>query len=530
MKAYECKAHEGKYFFELCSTYEGILINNHVKGLNTNKNNKNSLLLCDSVLFMNFEDLMKRILFTILFFISAELGSAQLPYTQNNYSTVLGESDLIYGMETNFAGISDTLKLDIYKPVGDNNCQRPLLILVHGGSWIAGSKYDSNILFMAQEMASKGYVVAAINYRLGMHKTSNYNLYWACNTSISAPCAYIADSSEIVRAIYRGMQDTKGAVRFMKERANIDSTDINNVFLAGESAGGFIVLSTAFMEEFQKPPDCFALSDAVTPDADLVACLPSGYSLTRPDLGSIEGTLHIGVTNSNINGVANFYGAMLDPTVMTGSVKKPAVYLFHQGTDVVVDYNYNRVMGRTNWECFSPTNICQPYPNTPFAYGGEALRRQLDSMGTQAPLYRADIIYNYSYMNDCFANGHAIDNVILRSLHMAELFAAVIDSNGNIPPMNCSLINVEEIDANDFLIYPNPTSGIINIHMKVKHSVQKINLIDITSKKVELTDFIQEAGRIQLRIDVNAGLYFLEIQTEEAVALKKIFFQKTQSN
>lgn len=92
------------------------------------------------------------------------------------------------------------------------------------------------------------------------------------------------------------------------------------------------------------------------------------------------------------------------------------------------------------------------------------------------------------------------------------------------------MINVEEIDANDFLIYPNPTSGIINIHMKVKHSVQKINLIDITSKKVELTDFIQEAGRIQLRIDVNAGLYFLEIQTEEAVALKKIFFQKTQSN
>jgi len=470
---------------------------------------------------------MRYFIILLTFLIASNSIEAQNAYTQNHFNVRLSDPDIIYGIQRNFAGIDDTLLMDIYKPEGDTNCQRPLLILVHGGSWVAGSKNDPNIVFLAQEMARKGYVVAAINYRLGTHKTSNYSLYWACNTSISAPCAYIADSSEIVRAIYRGMQDTKGAVRFMKERSSIDSTDINNVFLAGESAGGFNVLAAAFLQnEMYKPDDCFLIPDAESPDADLISCLPSGYSLDRPDLGSVEGDLHTGSMNSSIKGVANFYGGMLDPTWIETATEKPAMYLFHQGSDVVVDYNYNRVMGRINWECFAPTNVCQPYGDVPFAYGSEGLRRYLDSLGSPAPLYAADIVYNYNYMNDCFANGHSIDNLSLRALNMATLFSVVIDSSGNIPPMPCSLISVQELNAENIIVYPNPAKNKLYVQHPSSILINKIVLRDVSGRTIATLDARGSNNSIDIPTDLSAGIYFIEIKCQDGVIIKKMILQQ----
>jgi hypothetical protein len=469
---------------------------------------------------------MRTILLLIFILGLSHFCISQNPYTLNNYSVSLSEPDLIYGVETNFAGLPNTLRMDIYKPIGDLNCQRPLMILVHGGSWIAGSKYDSNILFIAQEMTKKGYVVAAINYRLGMHKTSNYTMYWACNNSISAPCAYINDSSEIIRGIYRGMQDVKGAIRFMKGRAELDSTDINNVYLAGESAGGFNVLAAAFMRnESQKPADCYSIHDASVPDADLLACLPVGFSLSRPDLGSVEGNLHIGLLDSKVKGVANFYGGIMDPTLIGASVEKPAMYLFHQGSDVVVDYTYNRLLGRINWECYAPTNICQPYPHTPFAFGSEGIRRQLDSLGTQAPFYQADIIYNYNYMNDCAANGHSIDNIVLRTQHMADLFSVVIDSSGNVPPMNCSLISVPELSEFDFVLYPNPTKNKVSLQYSKGIQITKILIKDLQGRMISEVNCSSDMPEILFPESTNSGMYFLEICCDKGRIMKRVILQ-----
>lgn len=56
-----------------------------------------------------------------------------------------------------------SLLADIY--YSENSAQKyPGIILVHGGGWISGSK--ENERFLAQEMASKGYVVMAVNYSL----------------------------------------------------------------------------------------------------------------------------------------------------------------------------------------------------------------------------------------------------------------------------------------------------------------------------------------------------------------------------
>ncbi|MBN9337043.1 MAG: alpha/beta hydrolase [Chryseobacterium sp.] len=56
-----------------------------------------------------------------------------------------------------------SLLADIYFP--ENLSQKdPAIILVHGGGWISGSK--ENEKFLAQELASKGYIAMAINYSL----------------------------------------------------------------------------------------------------------------------------------------------------------------------------------------------------------------------------------------------------------------------------------------------------------------------------------------------------------------------------
>ena len=471
--------------------------------------------------------MMKSILITILFAVSSFISAAQFPYIQNDYAYALTNPNVIYGADTNFAGQTDTLLLDIYKPIGDTNCQRPVLILVHGGSWISGSKNDPNILLLAEEFASKGYVVAAINYRLGMHLTSNYSMYWACNTSISVPCAYIADSSELIRAIYRGMQDTKAAIRFMKSRAQLDSTDINNVYLAGESAGGFNVLAAAYLrDENQKPTDCFALSNSSIPDPDLVTCLPGGYSLNRPDLGSVEGDLNINLANSKVKGVANFYGGMLDLSLLDNSVDKPAIYLFHQGSDVVVDYEYNRILGRINWECFAPTNVCQPYANMPFAYGSKGIDNHLQAMGSQAPRYLTEIVLNYNYMNDCFANGHSIDNVVNRANNLATFFSDIIVAGGNNPPMSCNLISVPEISQADFSIYPNPAGDRINIDYQSTIHLEKVSWKDLVGKEISSEAVYGQLTELVTPRNILSGLYFLELSCKEGMVTKKIIVRR----
>jgi len=61
----------------------------------------------------------------------------------------------------NINGVS--LKADIYYP-RDQSKKYPGIAMVHGGGWISGSK--DNEKYMAQELASKGYVAMVVGYRL----------------------------------------------------------------------------------------------------------------------------------------------------------------------------------------------------------------------------------------------------------------------------------------------------------------------------------------------------------------------------
>lgn len=464
------------------------------------------------------------LLFTGILLLLPFTGKTQTPYTlaQFAYDSII---DVVYGTATDYAGNTDTLKMDIYKPLGDQNCKRPIAVVIHGGAWVAGSKNDINTILFSRALARRGYVVANINYRLGTHKASNYVMYAVCNTSISAPCAYICDSAEILRANFRGMQDAKGAIRYMKSRNIGDSTDIDNVYLIGESAGGFVALAAAFTDQAsEKPAACFSISNAPQPDNDMntYGCIPSSNDLSRPDLGSIDGTLHTGLYDATVKGVASIYGGVLDPGIFQQLADTPVVYLYHQGSDVVVHYNYGQLLGRTSWECYAQTNLCQTYYFYPRAWGGEGIRQYFVSLGSSAPLYQADIVNNYQYMNDCFANGHSIDNFNLRMQNTVDFFAAEIAASGNTPAANCLTGIAGAAERFSVNVFPVPAGD--QIRFSADAVIRSVVLTDISGRTVAGLSF-DSAQADFITAGLPAGVYFADILTDKGRTRKKILIR-----
>jgi len=101
---------------------------------------------------------------------------------------------------------------DLYRPVSEDLC--PVVIMIHGGAWISGDKWQ--VADHAKQMARKGFVVMAINYRLSpKHK-------WPAH-----------------------LDDCFAALRWISEHANEWEGDVNRVGTWGYSAGAQLALLTA---------------------------------------------------------------------------------------------------------------------------------------------------------------------------------------------------------------------------------------------------------------------------------------------
>ena len=130
-----------------------------------------------------------------------------------------------------------TLRMDIYKPVGDTNTRRPVIILCFGGGFVQGTRNMPDMVQLAQEYAKRGFVAACIDYRLGMN---------------------VFNENDCYRAVYRGLQDGRSAVRFFRNNANTQGVDPNQIYISGHSAGGFVAMQNAYLDkESERPASTF---------------------------------------------------------------------------------------------------------------------------------------------------------------------------------------------------------------------------------------------------------------------------------
>lgn len=96
-------------------------------------------------------------------------------------------------------------KLDLYLPKAGEKL--PLIIRIHGGAWLAGSKEMEG----AEDYIHNGFAVASINYRLSQH------------------------------AVFPAqIQDCKAAVRYLRANAQKYNLDPNRFGVWGPSAGGHL--------------------------------------------------------------------------------------------------------------------------------------------------------------------------------------------------------------------------------------------------------------------------------------------------
>jgi predicted esterase len=118
-------------------------------------------------------------------------------------------------------------QFDLYEAANDSAAKRPLIIWMHGGGFKFGSKRAKGIRIWSKSFAQRGYVCAAINYRL-----SNKNT--------------LRSFTALVKACADAVLDAEQAVAYFKARHAKYRVDTNCIVLAGNSVGAMIALQSAY--------------------------------------------------------------------------------------------------------------------------------------------------------------------------------------------------------------------------------------------------------------------------------------------
>jgi poly(3-hydroxybutyrate) depolymerase len=210
-------------------------------------------------------------------------------------------SNIQYGSNKDTSGNMVSLTMDLYFPPNSTTASKyPLVVMMHGGSYLNGDKSDLNR--DCSILADSGFVVAAINYRLGWRAgTGN------CN----------GDTASQILAGYRALQDANASLRYLMANAKKYGIDPEWVFIGGNSAGSSLALNTAYI------PDYIAL-----------ALMPSAYS----SLGPINNAGNSLTNTFTIKGICNMWGALPDSMLINSFSAFPTIS-FHGTNDNVVPYD-----------------------------------------------------------------------------------------------------------------------------------------------------------------------------------------------
>lgn len=497
---------------------------------------------------------LKFFYFTLLVLIGVSNDTLSQPYYAINYP-VAEHKNVLVGIVENYCGYDFHLTVNIYKPVGDGNTKRPVIICsAPGGPW---SKYDQNdhsIDSFAINFAQRGYVGVTMNYRRGIHLypfeqgLPLVNNLLLCGLADRHYGFYAADHSELQRAVYRASQDIKSVVKFMKNNRVFDSTCISNIFLMGHSGGGVVSLYAALLDDIQeRPAACNALATLQNPQWQDVPFQPCGpqnkdnlvyswwnnpgdnfelaYCYTRPDLGGIEGDL---LSNSpydgSVLGVASLAGGIIrsDSLLLNGS-QQTAVYLYHQVNDYITPFGVD-TMARCfaeNFDLVTPRNMLF----LPVVGGSGWLNSALYSRNWTGGHKLWDYAVNQLPPNIpllwCAAN-HDFQpswQIVMDSISL--FFSQKIQSFGN-----CSVVNSDNITEHpEVTIYPNPVSDQLNIQISKNDSESTSIEIFDTMGQLMYNCITWDSKIISINeIAQTSGLYSVRIKQKNFQTIKKTMF------
>jgi dienelactone hydrolase len=288
---------------------------------------------------------MKKFIFFALFlclgamFAQAQTCPTSQRYRKQVFPRINVTSNIVYERADKYdpLGINwlEDIKLDFYEPAGDGLAKRPLVIFFFGGAFEIGDKTDADVRAWCDSMAHHGYCAAAVNYRLGFN---------------------VASTASAIRAVYRAVQDSRAAIRFFKEKANLYKIDTTQIFVGGESAGAITALHTAYMNTDAKAPG--EIHGSLTEWQDL-GCLDCVGDYRRHTVDP--------------KGIISLWGAVYSLSYIEPAIKVPTL-LIHGTSDFIVPYTEGRpftgqfpstfpyVFGSTKMDArFAATNIYREF-------------------------------------------------------------------------------------------------------------------------------------------------------------------------
>lgn len=327
---------------------------------------------------------------------------------------IVTQSNILYGTSTNlFTNNSTQLFLDVWSPDPsiDPLAERPLILLVHGGSFMAGSRADMN--FFCMEYARRGFVAATISYRLGWGCDPNAGIF---TCGICGPLA-----PNVTTAAYCAVQDAHAAMRYLVTNSADFGIDSNWIFAGGVSAGSITALGLTFTDQ----------AEANTYFANSVA-LAGNIAESGNDL----------TADFQIKGVVNDCGAVFNTNLIQQGDNIPVIS-FHDDLDCVVPYNTGNVLSCLGCVAF------------PVVSGSAVINTRLNQLGICTELNTRQISLNH-------CSWPALNIVRRSSCFLKRIMCGVCTSSANNDINSSSPCSLLGIEAEDTCASDLNNDGLVN--------------------------------------------------------------------
>lgn len=373
----------------------------------------------------------------------------------------------------NFTGTNQNLLMDIYQPTGDVETSRPLVIVAHGGSFIGGSRTGTDVVQLCRDLAKLGYVAASIDYRLGM-------------TNFPFSSTHTVDSTDAGAAVMRAVHDGRAAVRYFRKNAavggNTYKIDPNNIYFAGVSAGGFIALHIAYMDQLSEFPSY----------VDTTA---------QPGLhGGIEGNSGNPGYSSDVKAVINVCGALGHVSWMQPGDEP--LLSFHGTADQTVPYGTALIY-------LSPPSS---YPLL-IVDGSSTIAARANAIGIQNCFETWE---NKDHVPEVGTSADALahyDSMLVITRNFLEHQMCGIPLSCNYTTPLYSVVGVNEIAAAENInIYPNPSENAFTIDLSsLKGKEIDLDIYDTLGKNVKSISGIKDENVTLSRDGLKNGIYVIRI-------------------
>lgn len=497
---------------------------------------------------------MKLNYFVLSLLIIPFLGFSQrYRYTNTLFPSSTITQNVIYGTAPTVDGFgtvesSTTLQnlvMDVYKPSGDTFTNRPVIIFAHPGGFFSGSKNVDDMMAFCDYFAKKGYVTATIDYRLGFNVTSNIAMH-------------------STRAVYRGLQDGRTAIRYFRANAASYGIDPNKVYFVGSSAGAFIALHSIYLDQIsEKPTETGVVQYTnITPP----------FSHTAPDLGGLDIGANL-TYNGKPDAVISLWGGIQSTNLITSNNNTP-VFLVHGEADTTVPFNTGSPFGYsslpttdgsnpiktklnnlnfTNNETYFVAGVGHEFygvsngtwsngtggnsywpivldkstsflwkqhkPTANYSSNTNGLTVNFTDTSTGATAWFWDFGDGTTSTLQSPTHTYASIGNYTVTLYVENLNKSWDELNRSITLNTMSLV---DNSATFFQLFPNPTNN--NVTISLPNLVEKVNyqIIDFSGKIVK-ENSVQNCKQFTIEIsDFANGLYFIKLNSNESNAITKI--------